>query len=218
MDWRCTNCGTTHPRNNPPCNECGGMEFEQIVVRLEWECTGCNEPVESPHEPCPHCGGTEFDRLSDPEAGPEPLDDDVRLSSSSESQQLIDNFVWECPNCDKRHMRNAPPCNRCGNAQLEKVPFEAATDIDGTERSGSGAWFSLGLFEHTSASLSFAGLALATLGGLLIVGGGLLGAPIYRATHRMPSTAWIIILVGIAVGAVGAGFVLFDTRRREINL
>lgn len=192
------------------------MEFEQIVVRLEWECTDCGEPIESPHEPCPHCGGTEFNRLSDPEAGPEPLADEVRLRSSSKSQQLVDNFVWECPHCEKRHMRNSPPCNRCGNAQLEKVPFETATDVDGSERSDG--LISLGLFEHTSSMLSLAGLALAVLGGLLVMGGGLLGAPIYRATQRMPSTAWMIILVGVAVGALGVGFVLFDTRRREISL
>lgn len=223
MDWRCTNCGSSHPRNNPPCSECGGVDFERGVVRLEWKCTDCSEPVESPHEPCPHCGGTEFERLHDAEAGPEPLKDDVRLKSSSESQQLVDDFVWECPNCEKRHMRNSPPCTRCGNAQLEKVPFETVTD-DSDSGSGSGVgsglgrWVSLGLFEHTSATLSVAGLALATLGGLIIMGGGIFAASLSQTSQRMPSSAWMIVLVGVAIGAVGAGFVLFDTRRRDISL
>ncbi|MFC6961221.1 hypothetical protein [Halocatena marina] len=216
MDWRCTNCGTSHPRNNPPCRACGGMDFEQGVVRLEWECTECSELVESPYEPCPQCGETSFDRLHDAEAGPDPVDNDVRLRSSSEPEELVDDFVWECANCGKQHMRNSPPCSRCGNARLEKVPFEATTEVD-AGGSGTLSRVSLGLFEHTSSLLSLAGLGLAALGGLLVIYGGIIGAPIYQATQQIPPSAWMIILLGLTVGAVGAGFVLFDTRRKDIN-
>ena len=31
-EWRCTNCGNTAPRNNPPCSRCGNMQFEQVEV------------------------------------------------------------------------------------------------------------------------------------------------------------------------------------------
>lgn len=30
--WQCTNCGHEVPKNTPPCNRCGNMEFEQVEV------------------------------------------------------------------------------------------------------------------------------------------------------------------------------------------
>lgn len=30
--WQCTNCGHEVPKNNPPCDRCGNMAFEQIEV------------------------------------------------------------------------------------------------------------------------------------------------------------------------------------------
>jgi hypothetical protein len=32
-EWRCTNCGRTTPRQNPPCSRCGNMRFERVEVR-----------------------------------------------------------------------------------------------------------------------------------------------------------------------------------------
>ena len=29
-EWRCTECGHGHPKNNPPCDRCGNMRFELI--------------------------------------------------------------------------------------------------------------------------------------------------------------------------------------------
>ncbi|WP_255150857.1 hypothetical protein [Halorarius halobius] len=31
-EWRCTNCGHGVPKNNPPCDRCGNMSFEQVEV------------------------------------------------------------------------------------------------------------------------------------------------------------------------------------------
>lgn len=31
-EWRCTNCGHGVPKNNPPCDRCGNMQFEQVEV------------------------------------------------------------------------------------------------------------------------------------------------------------------------------------------
>lgn len=31
--WQCTNCGHEVPKNNPPCDRCGNMAFEQVEVR-----------------------------------------------------------------------------------------------------------------------------------------------------------------------------------------
>lgn len=30
--WQCTNCGHEVPKNNPPCDRCGNMAFEQVEV------------------------------------------------------------------------------------------------------------------------------------------------------------------------------------------
>jgi ribosomal protein L32 len=220
MEWRCTNCGTAHPRKNPPCNECGGMDFEQVVVRLEWECDACGEPVESPHEPCPNCGETEFSRLRDPDAEPDPLDDEVRVSTSSESQEqkqeLADNIVWECSHCGKRHMRNSPPCSRCGNAQLEKVPVDvdAEPDVEDEKQRST-----VELFGFVSSVLSLAGLALTILGGLVIMYGVFtaIGTPLYMKYGQLPQTAISTIRIGTVVGIIGVGIVLFDTRQHDIS-
>ena len=32
-EWRCTNCGHGVPKNNPPCDRCGNMQFEQVEVQ-----------------------------------------------------------------------------------------------------------------------------------------------------------------------------------------
>lgn len=208
MDWRCTNCGTTHPRNNPPCHECGGMEYDQIVVRLEWECDSCGEPVHSPHETCRNCGADEFSRIPEPDAGPAPLDDEVRVTpDSSTNQQLHDDIVWKCADCGKQHMRNSPPCSRCGGTQLEKIPFEETLTEPPQKQNALTAFF-----DRTSSALSLTGLVLAILGGVVIMYGGVLGAPTYRTTGQMPTGAWQTIVIGAAVVALGAGFVLFDTR------
>jgi predicted nucleic acid-binding Zn-ribbon protein len=215
MEWRCTNCGTAHARKNPPCNECGGMDFERVVVRLEWECDACGEPVESPHESCPNCGGTDFSRIRTDEE-PDSLDDEVRVNPSTETQQLADAITWECSHCGKRHMRNSPPCSRCGNVELEKVPLDLDSDYgdEDEERSRS-----LELFGYASSTLSLAGLALAVLGGLVIMYGGFtaMGTVLYETTGRLPPSAWSIIRIGIIVGGIGAGIVLFDTRRHDIS-
>jgi hypothetical protein len=31
-EWRCENCGHSAPKNNPPCDRCGNMRFEQMEV------------------------------------------------------------------------------------------------------------------------------------------------------------------------------------------
>lgn len=44
-EWQCTNCGRSAPKNNPPCDRCGNMQFEQVEVResdFEDEITGAS--------------------------------------------------------------------------------------------------------------------------------------------------------------------------------
>jgi len=32
FEWRCEHCGERTPKHNPPCSNCGGMQFEQVPV------------------------------------------------------------------------------------------------------------------------------------------------------------------------------------------
>ncbi|NHN41340.1 zinc ribbon-containing protein [Halorubellus sp. JP-L1] len=32
FEWRCEHCGDRSPKHNPPCSNCGGMQFEQVPV------------------------------------------------------------------------------------------------------------------------------------------------------------------------------------------
>lgn len=35
FEWRCEHCGERTPRHNPPCSNCGGMQFEKVPVNTE---------------------------------------------------------------------------------------------------------------------------------------------------------------------------------------
>jgi uncharacterized protein YkwD len=75
MEWMCAECGKPHPKNSPPCNNCGAMQFEKTVVRqrsgetdvnptsVEWECTECgrSHPKNSP--PCSRCGNMQLESV-----------------------------------------------------------------------------------------------------------------------------------------------------------
>ncbi|QCS42798.1 hypothetical protein [Natrinema versiforme] len=95
MNWRCTRCGKPHAENDPPCDDCGHNSFEKAVVRVDEENgsgPGSDGAPDADREPIP--SGTV-------ETGPD--------------------YVWACPNCGREHVRNTPPCSRCGNPDLERV-------------------------------------------------------------------------------------------------
>ncbi len=91
MKWRCTRCGKPHAEDDPPCDECGHNAFEKAIVRVD-ETDDDRDGERSGSDPIPT--GTV-------ETGPE--------------------YVWACTNCGREHVRNAPPCSRCGNPDLERV-------------------------------------------------------------------------------------------------
>jgi hypothetical protein len=35
FEWRCEHCGARTPRHNPPCSNCGGMQFEKAPVNTD---------------------------------------------------------------------------------------------------------------------------------------------------------------------------------------
>jgi len=94
VKWRCTWCGKPHAENDPPCDNCGHNTFEKAVVRADetGEGHGAAAADDTDGEPIP--SGTV-------DTGPD--------------------YVWACTNCGREHVRNSPPCSRCGNPDLEKV-------------------------------------------------------------------------------------------------
>ncbi|PGF18090.1 hypothetical protein CP556_19615 [Natrinema sp. CBA1119] len=97
MKWRCTWCGKPHAENDPPCDACGHNTFEKAVVRVDDE--------------------TQSETESD-------VDTDADFGSELTESGTVDtgpDYVWACPNCGREHVRNTPPCSRCGNPDLERV-------------------------------------------------------------------------------------------------
>jgi ribosomal protein L37E len=97
VKWRCTWCGKPHAENDPPCDACGHNTFEKAVVRVDDETQS----------------GTESG-----------VDTDAGFGSELTESGTVDtgpDYVWACPNCGREHVRNTPPCSRCGNPDLERV-------------------------------------------------------------------------------------------------
>jgi len=72
MRWMCAECGKPHPRNDPPCDNCGAVRFEQTVTReldpseyanVDWRCTNCGRHHVKNSPPCSRCGGMRFEPI-----------------------------------------------------------------------------------------------------------------------------------------------------------
>lgn len=75
MEWMCAECGAPHPKNNPPCRNCGAMQFEKTTVRvdpgdeqsnhtsIEWECTECGRTTPKNNPPCSRCGNMNLEAI-----------------------------------------------------------------------------------------------------------------------------------------------------------
>lgn len=70
----CAECGAPHPKNNPPCTNCGAMQFEKTVVRqqpedeadpasVEWRCTECSRTHPKNSPPCSRCGNMRLESV-----------------------------------------------------------------------------------------------------------------------------------------------------------
>lgn len=200
------------------------MNFERAVVRAEYRCVECGEPAFDSGE-CEHCGATEFESLRADDI--EPLDDEVRVSPGAGSAPSETAAVaWECTNCGKRHVRNNPPCNRCGNADFRRVDATTVEDdpsglgVGGGSgpASGSGAAGLLAALPgDLSEGVSVAGLALVVAGGLVALYGGFVGSntAFYEATGRLPPAQQQILVAGAAVAIVGVALVLLATRTSD---
>ncbi|PCR90140.1 hypothetical protein [Natrinema ejinorense] len=88
---------------------------------MKWRCTRCGKPHAENDPPCDECGHNAFEKAvvrvdetdGASDAGGEPI--------PSGTVETGPEYVWACPNCGREHVRNTPPCSRCGNPDLERV-------------------------------------------------------------------------------------------------
>lgn len=102
--WACTECGRTHPRNNPPCSRCSGMSFEQRVQSFD--------------------GDESLDADSFGDSAEGDIVEDGTPGERSDGVAGGSTEVWACAACGRSHTRNNPPCSRCGNMQFERRVME----------------------------------------------------------------------------------------------
>ncbi|MDF9746671.1 hypothetical protein [Natrinema salsiterrestre] len=88
---------------------------------MKWRCTRCGKPHAEDDPPCDECGHNAFEkaivRVDDREA----QSDAGSESIPSGTVETGPAFVWACTNCGREHVRNTPPCSRCGNPDLERI-------------------------------------------------------------------------------------------------
>jgi len=74
MEWMCAECGAPHSNNNPPCKNCGAMQFKKTVVRqqpddeinpasVEWQCPECGRTHPKNSPPCSRCGNMQLESV-----------------------------------------------------------------------------------------------------------------------------------------------------------
>jgi len=204
------------------------MTFERAVVRMEYRCLDCGEPAARPGE-CDSCGGTEFESLAE-DHEPDDLDDEVRISPGAGTSPAESAAVaWECSNCGKRHVRNSPPCSRCGGASFRRVDARSAEGDPNADRGGTST--STDADASTGASglpipavpvgrsegVSAVGLVLVVAGGLVGLYAGFVGSRtvFYETTGRLPPAERTLLIAGAAVAIAGVVLVLLATRRSE---
>ncbi|MXV64354.1 hypothetical protein GS429_20240 [Natronorubrum sp. JWXQ-INN-674] len=95
---------------------------------MKWRCTWCGKPHEENDPPCDNCGHNKFEKaiVREGEGEQEPgTGDDTAAGTVDTGTQ----YMWVCDDCGRQHMRNNPPCSRCGSHDLEKIE-QRYDDID----------------------------------------------------------------------------------------
>ncbi|WP_232688398.1 CAP domain-containing protein [Halobacterium zhouii] len=142
---------------------------------------------------CPACDAAVADQERCPAC-----DTPVPVPSGTETavEEPID-VEWDCSECGRTHVKNSPPCSRCGHTVLEKrpvYPSDVAFDSD-SETSPSRR----GYLKYV------AGIGLAVLGGGFLYVDG-------TSTPAMPDAS------GHADSAKGIEFAAAETRlRKRVN-
>jgi predicted nucleic acid-binding Zn-ribbon protein len=88
---------------------------------VKWRCTRCGKPHAENDPPCDECGHNAFEKAI-------VRIDETDARSGAEGEPIPSgtvetgpDYVWACTNCGREHVRNTPPCSRCGNPDLERV-------------------------------------------------------------------------------------------------
>ncbi|MDS0477421.1 hypothetical protein [Natrinema sp. 1APR25-10V2] len=96
---------------------------------MRWRCTRCGTPDAERDPPCDDCGHDALERavvLATDGGEREPDREPIPSGTVDTGPE----YVWACSNCGREHVRNTPPCARCGNPDLERVE----RSYDGLER------------------------------------------------------------------------------------
>lgn len=86
---------------------------------MTWRCPHCESVWETNDPPCSSCGHESLVPAGTSSA----VGDDTELETGTEPKPNTDDtatLVWACPECDREHVKNSPPCSRCGNPLLER--------------------------------------------------------------------------------------------------
>lgn len=95
---------------------------------MKWRCTWCGKPHAENDPPCDNCGHNVFEKAIVREG----VDESAASSSETAGTGTVDTgttYVWRCQNCGRDHVRNNPPCARCGSHDLEKTE-QTYDDVD----------------------------------------------------------------------------------------
>ncbi|OIB57977.1 hypothetical protein [Natrialba sp. SSL1] len=85
---------------------------------MKWRCTWCGKPHAENDPPCDSCGHNTFEEAVVRQDG------DGQSGQTGQTIQTVDTgttYVWVCSNCGRQHVKNNPPCARCGEHDLEKT-------------------------------------------------------------------------------------------------
>ncbi|ADD07126.1 uncharacterized protein Nmag_3576 [Natrialba magadii ATCC 43099] len=83
---------------------------------MKWRCTWCGKPHAENDPPCDSCGHNTFEEAV--------VRQDEAVQSDQSTIQTVDTgttYIWVCSNCGRQHVKNNPPCARCGEHDLEKT-------------------------------------------------------------------------------------------------
>ena len=146
MEWRCEWCGKPHEENDPPCDNCGHGSFERAVVRRTdlaggdpdtmtvWVCTACGREHPKHSPPCSRCNNGTLEQQEKRVDESNLTDGPNSTDTGSSDISAEETTVWVCTACGREHPKHAPPCSRCGNADLERetrTVSDAETTVPG---------------------------------------------------------------------------------------
>lgn len=122
---------------------------------MKWRCTDCGKPHDENAPPCDNCGCWQFEKGVVRQVAA-----DATQSGSGDTG--ASTTEWRCPECGRRHTKNAPPCNRCGHMRLE--PTALTADEIAMPRTGLRGWVDSGGKYLAGIVVVFALLAMAFAG------------------------------------------------------